>query len=614
MDYNSINSKRKGKSKRLEVSYEASHIDELKQQTCFKCKYIIEPVVFLQSIASSLIGIAFNQFIYNRILERITDSDTTPFDNVTNLTLFSRLRDSDLPDGQANEIVCNANTSFTNGTSPYDNIRIQAQQQTAALLFLCAIFGGIPCIISTNILGVNCSKLGRKTLLLITLFAMNVRNIIYIFQALYPDLPDYLFYITSLLDGISGSNGVFYLALHCYVSDTTSSESRSYRITLVNYMSSITGLFVTFGCGYMITYLGYVYVFAIAFVFHLLSFVYTVFCVPEPIVTLRDKSFVSRVASCSLKSITNCFKVYMRKSHPVIVNKMSKNDASETDALLGGGHVPEGDDDEVRCVKPAESTAQNVHQVRQRAVLILVVVANMIYCFAANGIGSIFSLYVMNAPFCWDPIEISAFSLYNTVLNLFLSLLISKFCRVHDILICISSAFTNLVSLVVYGYAKTSVMVYAAAGISAIAGLEFSYARSIVSKLVTKYEISDAFTLISVVDTTTAVMANILVPYIYGKMVSDLVSFIFFWLAGIILVTISLHCVAFKMFKSSEELVMVAEEVLVEEGEPEQEVLVVDQRYELNREDRLMFERSHESCDYPAHVTKALLSTFHESI
>jgi hypothetical protein len=379
----------------------------------------------------------------------------------------------------------------------------------------------------------------------------------------------------------------------------------------------MTGLFVTYSCGYIITYLGYVYVFAIAFVFHLLSFLYTLFCVPEPIATLRTKSFAARVASCSLRSIVNCFKVYLRKSHPMVVRKVASDTADETDALLGGGHVPDGDveDDGVKCVrKKSENASQHVYQVRQRSVLILVVVANMIYCFVANGIGSIFSLYIMNAPFCWDPIEISTFSLFNTVLNLFLSLMISKFCKVNDILIMITSAFTYFFSLIIYGYAKTSVLLYVAAGVSAISGLEFGYTRSIVSKLVTNYEISDALTLISVVDTTTAVMASIMVPYIYGKMVSDLVSFIFFWLAGIVLVTISLHCVAFNLFKSDEELAVVPEEALVEEGEPEQEILVVDQRDELMREDRLMFERSHESCDYPAHVTKALLSTLHESI
>jgi MFS transporter, PCFT/HCP family, solute carrier family 46, member 3 len=177
----------------------------------------------------------------------------------------------------------------------------------------------------------------------------------------------------------------------------------------------------------------------------------------------------------------------------------------------------------------------------QYIVLILLVIANLIYCFGVNGVGSIFTLYTMNIPFYWDSIAISTYTFYNTALSLFLSLIVSKLLKINDIIICFLSAFSYFISLFIFGFATTSFHIYLGAGISAISGLEFAYVRSIVSKLVTKYEIADALTIITVVDTIAAVIASIMFPYIYSNYVSSMNALIFLIVAPFVAITCILH-------------------------------------------------------------------------
>jgi hypothetical protein len=417
----------------FQKSYERSQPDEIISQTLCKCSFIIEPVVFLLTIAHSIIGIAFSQFIYSRILGRLIENSNQTFPNLTNSTIDI----SNLNDNQ----VCISNS--TTNSSASDLIRIQAQQDSAHFFFVFSLFGGIPCIFTTNLLGVNCSKLGRKFLLILGLTVMTVRCTIFLLLSIYTTLPDYLFYISSLLDGLSGSTGLFYMVVHCYIADLTTTKNRSYRLTFINYISSISNLFVSYACGYVIKYLGYVYIFASSLLFHFLALFYLIIFVPEPLFEIRNKSIFERLKSCSFKRIKNSFNVLIRKNHPIIVN--SNNDDVDRQPLIND---------------TGQNELKECGSVRQRSVINLVIVANLIYCLAGGGIGSIFTLYIMNTPFCWDSVHISYFSVYTTVVHFISSLIATRFIKVNDILICISSALSYVTALVIYAFAKNSSGIY----------------------------------------------------------------------------------------------------------------------------------------------------------
>jgi hypothetical protein len=257
-----------------QINYETDHNhadkeDETYQtkiiiaSTCCKSSYIIEPVAFIQNLAASIMNFSLGLFIYNRIFTRLLEQQN--HSNTTNGTNFSFLASSPNLNSFMTIRLSNSNShllySYTNFTSndcvndnssvknlsnlftpsfkmgltpsDIDAIRTRAQEETSTLYFYCSLISALPVLVMSNILGVNCSNLGRKTLVVIYLFAITCRYVLVLVQCLYPELPDYLFYVGAGIEGLGGGSGCFYLALYCFISDLASESSRSFRITFV---------------------------------------------------------------------------------------------------------------------------------------------------------------------------------------------------------------------------------------------------------------------------------------------------------------------------------------------------------------------------------------------
>lgn len=569
-----------------------------------KCKYVIEPMVFLQSMASSIIGVAYGQFVYNRILDRLIEESRTNGTNMTTLHYTAAayytepsgntttMSTSTLPTTTAepynpsqycntshvhshnltrlaptnylaNIIITlvtysmNLSPTFTfpflgaiQGTrfphelggfipSNYDEIRVRAQEETADLFFKCGICGGIPVILMSNLLGVNCSYLGRKFLIILTQLGFILRFTILLLQCLYPEWPDWVYYAAAGIEGFSGSTSVFYMAIHCTLADTTSPKSRSYRLVLVNYIGSVSSLSVTFLCGYIIKYYGYLYLFIASLALSVVAFLYTLLFITESLVELRNKSIYQRIKSCSLSNIVNSVKVYAPREPKAPRRRSTYDDdasADETDNLLNDskhGSSVDGMEEE----EAEEFTKTR----RQSYVLILIVFANFLYNFSGNGLNSIFTLFIMNEPFCFDSIAISNYSLFATVVSLTMSLVVSKFIKCNDLLICIFSVLSHFCNVFCYIYGKTPFLIYLGAVIGCISGLEYGYARSIISKSFKKEEVPDALSLIVTIDTFIGVVSVIIFPVMYAKLVSSGVEILFYICEGVILMVLLCH-------------------------------------------------------------------------
>ncbi|RNA16674.1 proton-coupled folate transporter-like [Brachionus plicatilis] len=522
-------------------------------QTICHTSYIVEPVAFIQNLANSIMSISLGQFIYTRILERLIEqfnktnfvsvpkffysftnsscqASPTPIHNLS--TIFFKTTSS-------NHIIANwlhsehsFGAAFTGAITPdeFEIIRTQAQAETAKLYFMSSIFCGIPVIIMTNILGVNCSTLGRKTLMLIYLFVMSLKYILLLFQCLNPSWPDWLFYVGAFIEGVSGSAGVFFLSLYCYIADLTSPASRSYRITLLNNLNSLATLCVTFVCGYVIKYFGYFYLFFASVILMLISFFYTLLLIPEPLIDLHHTSLVQRIKKCSIKRTINCFRVYFSKE--------SKKCKTESSRLLDPNNNP----DEIIVQEHTKLS-------KQTFVLLLIVFANFIYCFGSLGIGSIFTLFLMNKPYCFDSVQISNYSVFATIVSLVASLLVSKFLKVNDLIICILSVLSYFVSVLCYIFGNSTDYIYLGAVVASISGLEYGYIRSIVSKSVEKNEVADALSLILIVDTFVAVVSNVLFPILYSTIVSKGINILFAFSNGFVLIALVCHIINYFVYK-----------------------------------------------------------------
>ena len=191
---------------------------------------------------------------------------------------------------------------------------------------------------------------------------------------------------------------------------------------------------------------------------------------------------------------------------------------------------------------PKESTGLEAPiQSKQTGVLLVVVFTNFVYVFGTQGIAAIFTLFVMNAPYCFDSVAISTYTIFSTLVSLVACLFVSRFVRVNDMLICSLSCFSFFASVFCYIYGNSTFYIYLGSVVASVSGLQYGYARSIVSKSMAKHEVSDALSLIIIVDTVVSVVSLVIFPVFYSALVSQGIGMIFIFANGFVLLSLCLN-------------------------------------------------------------------------
>ena len=255
--------------------------------------------------------------------------------------------------------------------------------------------------------------------------------------------------------------------VYAYIADTVPIKDRSFRISFFLIIGSIANLVVTFACGYVIKYYGFIYVFATSMALSIAALLYTIFVIPESLTELRHKSLCQRIRSCSFFSYLRCFRVFFNFSE--LATTVQNN---ETQPLL-------------------PTVQENVAK-KPTCILMMIVCASAILCLVQNGATSVFGLFLMDYPLCFDSLGRSHYALFSTAVSVVLCLLVSKFLRVTDLLICMMAVGTYGISFLFFIYGKRVEYVYIGAAVSSLVGLQYGFAKSAVSKSMIKSEVADA--------------------------------------------------------------------------------------------------------------------------
>ena len=120
-------------------------------------------------------------------------------------------------------------------------------------------------------------------------------------------------------------------------------------------------------------------------------------------------------------------------------------------------------------------------------------------------------------------------------------LFVSKFIRINDLLICAFSCASYFASIFCYIFGHSKFYIYLGSVVKSISGLQYGYARSIISKSMAKGDVSDALSLIMIVDTIVLVVSTILFPIIYSNIVAQGISLLFYFSNGFILLSLCLN-------------------------------------------------------------------------
>ena len=179
-----------------------------------------------------------------------------------------------------------------NTTHTKDKEREEIQAAASFWLMLLTISALIPGIISSIILGSYSDRAGRKITMLLPVVGASLCALVYVLVVFF-NLPFQCMFIGNFIFGISGTNTTFSLSVFAYLADTTTKQARTFRIVVLEMISTISiGVgWITFGI--TVDVIGFFWSYLIILVVYICLVVTIIFLVPETVTKSADIKLIS---------------------------------------------------------------------------------------------------------------------------------------------------------------------------------------------------------------------------------------------------------------------------------------------------------------------------------
>jgi len=154
----------------------------------------------------------------------------------------------------ASETACN--TENIENDSATVALVIEVQKSVSHLNILMAGVGALPAVLTYIILGANCDRIGRRPLLIIPCLGRIIRFII-LLLLIRLNLSNVWLILSTVVDGIFGSNSLLLLGAIAYITDCTANNERSRAMVLEEAAVALTRIFPLLGLGFWLQKHGY---------------------------------------------------------------------------------------------------------------------------------------------------------------------------------------------------------------------------------------------------------------------------------------------------------------------------------------------------------------------
>lgn len=376
------------------------------------------------------------------------------------------------------QFTCETNTS----TLRYEH-QVFVQQETSTWTLYMTIANGAPGIILTLFYGTYSDKFGRKTFLLVPLVGIFIRTCLFCLGIFFQwDI--YLFILFALIEGFSASQAGPVTIGYAIAADLTSEgKIRTFAIALVELSAGVGVLVGMVSSGYLIQSLGYVHPFIIAAVLQLINILLIIFVLPETKKTTKETESVPMTTY-----IKNTFSFYYKK------------DKTEID---------------------------------KRKTYILCIVIFFFACMANLGRIHVDILYELNAPFCWNAIQVGVFGMLRTAtMNLIglPSIRLLQIC-LSDESIAIIGSVSGSLSMLLEGLAPNSVALYLVILVGIGGVLPLPVMRGIMSRMTPSDKQGSLQSSIGSVSSLCNVLGTLSANGIYSGTVSQYRGIVYFVMA-----------------------------------------------------------------------------------
>ncbi|KAG5668431.1 hypothetical protein PVAND_016371 [Polypedilum vanderplanki] len=329
----------------------------------------------------------------------------------------------------------------------------------------------IPCVLILFIGSWSDRNGRRKPCMMIPIFGELVSSAGLILNAYYKDWSMEVAGLTeALFEGITGGWATMLMGAFSYIADVTSEERRTFRIGIANTFFSIGMPIASAAGGFLIKQIGFLWVFIISVIIHLIAFLYALFVLKEP--AIKTEVSKSKKQNCIIDffdptNTIETFKIGFKRGRRIKI------------AVL--------------------------------LILVIIVVGPM------HGEQSVVYLFT-RLKFNWNEVNFGIYQTFSTVVTMsgtFLALVIlSRILKIHDALIGIIASLSKIAASFVYAFAMTPFMFYFGPVTEFIHYVSFIAMRSIASKIVEQNERGRLNSLVGLIEA--------LAPSIYAPMYSQI--------------------------------------------------------------------------------------------
>ncbi|CAF3000153.1 unnamed protein product [Rotaria sp. Silwood2] len=219
--------------------------------------HLIEVILCLQTIYYCLAA-SIGQYIYSYYL--------TSYSSRTDLYPYPSLLSN------TNSTIIQHELGQCKDQSTSASAQQWAQKKSSNLFFYQTVASSVPTIVMTYILGLYTHQLGRKFVLILTMFGNVLQYSIWLF-IIYYELPDYWWHIAAFLSSLAGGGNVSSFILNLIITDSTEKSERTSKFLYIGAICTAVGAIASLLVGFWIEYRGFLDLYWTALFIQLLTII-----------------------------------------------------------------------------------------------------------------------------------------------------------------------------------------------------------------------------------------------------------------------------------------------------------------------------------------------------
>lgn len=324
----------------------------------------------------------------------------------------------------------------------------------------------VPAVLSF-FLGVWSDTHGRKPLIVWPLFGITMSAGLMVVYSMMDSLGPWWFILTAIPYSLTGGFTIFFTGAFCYLSDITSSEDRSIRMTIMQASVGLGSVIGSLLSSHVLRLVGNVYLLLIATTLNVIAYAFT--------------------------------NVYLRES---LTGAIEGSITSVLDFLLVKEMFRE-------CFKRRPNNG--------RAQLLLLTIANSLSIFILYGLINLEYMFTRKQ-LHWAMTEFTQFSALSTTIGFLGSFMgivvLQKLLRRSDLVVANLAFITNIIDYFIRTFATESWHMYLGASVGSLRGLSAPLIRSFLTKILPVVDIAKVFALMSAIEGLCPLVA----PLIYNSL------------------------------------------------------------------------------------------------